>query len=292
MLYRRWPGVLITNRLAVEGFRMTAVDLGTARAKLRRARKHCNDLEKHIGVTFDNPENWAILSAELDPESGQHVLCITHVPAYNVLVEEISLRVGDIVHGLRCALDHLAWQLANTQGPMSDADARKIQFPIHDDSAKFQSNRTANFYNGRDWAQVEQYRPFKGINGRPDSWSGPYIHQLAHLQELSNTDKHRQLSIVLLTSSRFTAIPVEGGHPPWLVKKGGEWTMDMAKINESNPYAASPNFDHTSYLVEEGAEIVRFKMTSEFAKQSRIEIAGAVMPSVAPGGATAYYPNA
>jgi hypothetical protein len=260
---------------------MATVDLGSARAKLRWAREHRDDLERHIDAALDNPENWATLSAELDPESGEHAFRITDVPDYNVLLEEISLRVGDIVHGLRGALDHLAWQLANAHGPMSDANARKVQFPIHENYAKFQSHGTAAFYDGRDWAQMEQYQPFTGPNGRSDSYSAVYIHQLEHLQELSNTDKHRQLSIVLLTSSRFTTIPVEGSNPPWLVKKDGEWTMDMTKINEPNPYAAPPNFGHTSYLVQEGAEVVRFKMTSEFAKQRKIEVAGAVMPSVA-----------
>jgi hypothetical protein len=259
---------------------MSKVDLGSARAKLRWAREHRNNLEKHISTTFENPENWAILSAELDPESDEHVFRITYVPDLAALVEEVSLRVGDIVHGLRGALDHLAWQLANGREPIGDADARKIQFPIHNDPAKFRSNRTADFYGGNDWAQIEQYQPFKGPNGRPDSYSAAYVHQLEHLQELSNTDKHRQLPIVLLTSSRFTTIPVEGGYPPWLVKKDGEWTMDVTKVDEPNPRAAPPNFGHASYLVEVGAEVVRFKMTSDFAKQRRIEVAGAVAPSV------------
>jgi hypothetical protein len=260
---------------------MPKVDLGSARAKLRWAREHRNDLEEHINATFENPEYWAILSADLDPESGEHVFRVTDVPDYAVLVEEVSLCVGDVVHALRGALDHLAWQLANAHGSMGDADARRIQFPIHEDLAKFRSNGTARFYHPDDWTQIEEYQPFKGLNGRSDSYSAAYIHQLAHLQELSNTDKHRQLSIVLLTSSRFTTVPVEGGYQPWFVKEDGKWTMDMTKVIEPNPYADPPNFHHSSYLVEVGAEVVRFKMTSELAEQNSIEVAGAVTPSVA-----------
>lgn len=260
---------------------MTKVDLRSARAKLRWARKHRDNLEEHIQKTFESPETWAILRAELDPESGEHIFRIANVPDYSMLVEEVSLCVGDFVHGLRGALDHLAWQLANAHGPMSDADARRIYFPIHEDAAKFRNNATIAFYDPRDWVQIEEYQPFKGQNGRSDSYSAAYIHQLAHLQELSNADKHRQLSIVLLTSSQFTTVPVEGGYPPWLVKNDGEWTMDVTKINKPNPYAVSPNFDHTSYLVEVGAEVVRLRMTSEFAKQRTIDVAGTVTPSVA-----------
>jgi hypothetical protein len=259
------------------------VDLTSARAKLQRARLHRNDLEAKIAATFDTPDNWARLSAELDPKSRYHIFRITDFPAYDDIVEEISLRVGDIVHGLRCALDHLSWQLANTHGPMTVVQERRIMFPIHTTAVKFQNDRTATCYDQRDWAQMEGYQPFQGINGRPDSWSGPYVHPLEHLQKLSNTDKHRQLSVVMLTSSHFTTIQVEGGYPPWFVKKNGEWTVDHSRIGEPNPYAAPPNFDHTSYIVEKGAEVVRFKITSEFAQQQSIGVAGAVMPSVALG---------
>ena len=260
---------------------MTKTDLGSARAKLRWAREHRSDLEKHIDATFTNPENWAIMSADRDPDSGEHIFHINDVPDYSVFLEEISLCVGDVVHGLRGALDHLAWQVANSHGAMSATDARKIQFPIYADPTTFWNNVGAVFYDPGDWAQFGAYQPFNGQNGRPDSYSGAYIHQLAHLQELSNADKHRQLSIVLPTSSRFTTVPVEGGHPPWLVRKDGERTIDVTKVNEPNPHAAPPNFKHTSYLVEVGAEVVRFKMTSEFAEHSNIGVAGAVMPSVA-----------
>ncbi|MEV4705411.1 hypothetical protein [Actinoplanes sp. NPDC049316] len=260
---------------------MTKVDLASGKAKLRWAREHRDRLHGYIDKAFKDPTAWALLSADLEPDTGEHIFRITAVPDYSTVIEAISLHVGDIVHGLRGALDHLAWQLACAHGPMTEQQERAIQFPIHDDPAKFRGNRTAGCYEPADWARVETYQPFLGLNGRSDSYSGAYVHQLAHLQELSNTDKHRQLSLVLLTSSRFSTIPVEGGHPPWLVKRAGQWTMDVEKINEPNPYAAPPNFDHTSYLVEIGAEVVRYRMTSEHAQRVSIEEAGAVMPSVA-----------
>jgi len=56
------------------------------------------------------------------------------------------------------------------------------------------------------------------------------------------------------------------------------WTMDVTKVNEPNLHAAPPILDHASNSVEVSAEVVRFKMTSDFAKKRRIELAGRVTP--------------
>jgi len=54
--------------------------------------------------------------------------------------------------------------------------------------------------------------------------------------------------------------------------------MDVTKVNEPNLHAAPPILDHASNSVEVSAEVVRFKMTSDFAKKRRIELAGRVTP--------------
>jgi hypothetical protein len=259
---------------------MTTVDLRSSRLKLQRARHHRDELKRKIQTALDDRANWAILSAELDTSTGYHIFRIAYTPAYDELIEEFSVYVGDVAHGLRSSLDHLAWQLANSHGPMTESQKRRIQFPVHHDAGGFQNNGTASCFDPRDWTQMEGYQPFNGVNGRPDRWSGPYIHQLQQLQELSNTDKHRELCAVTLTSSQFRTIQIEGGHPPWLVEENGEWVLDETKFGEPDPYAAPPNFDHRSNDVEIGAEVARFKLTSDFAQQHTIEMAGVVVPSV------------
>jgi hypothetical protein len=52
--------------------------------------------------------------------------------------------------------------------------------------------------------------------------------------------------------------------------------MDVTKVNEPNLHAAPPILDHASYSLEVGAEVVRFKVTSDFARNAASKLAGRV----------------
>jgi hypothetical protein len=144
---------------------VTKVDLTSAKAKLRWARDRRNELERHLEASFEKPETWCVMSAEYDDVSGMHVFRIAEVPDYSRFVEDISLAVGEIANGLRSALDHLAWQLANARAAVVGADERKIYFPIVNDASKFSKHQTAAFIDPSDWAEIEEYQPFKGLWG-------------------------------------------------------------------------------------------------------------------------------
>lgn len=50
---------------------------------------------------------------------------------------------------------------------------------------------------------VNGFQPYNPVQG-PDRWSGPYIHPLAHLQDLSNDDKHKVITALLLLGTAHT----------------------------------------------------------------------------------------
>src|SRR6266511_2429033 len=56
---------------------------------------------------------------------------------------EWGVRIGDCLHNLRSALDHVVWQLAllHLQRQPTDKEARRIQFPIEHIPERFEGAR-------------------------------------------------------------------------------------------------------------------------------------------------------
>jgi len=120
-------------------------------------------VERHFGVSANRPT----LIAELDLASGDHVFHIARVPSVVELQESLAVTVGDAVHNLRSALDHLIFQLAclNTNG--SPKDERNIQFPIADSPDVYagQAKRHLQEVDKARQATIERYQPYHGAAG-------------------------------------------------------------------------------------------------------------------------------
>lgn len=91
-------------------------------AKLDRAKTHRDVLKDEIGTAFGAASNRIGLSVEYDDESGYHVFRAETFP--DDLSRRWGILIGDAVHNLRGALDHLVWQLSllgrdgrNTRNP-------------------------------------------------------------------------------------------------------------------------------------------------------------------------------
>ncbi len=120
-----------------------------------------------------------------------------------------GIRVGEIVHNLRSALDHVICALfikANRQPPeLRD----KHQFPIFNTQADFRRT-IPQFLKGLDDKAIDLIRseqPFSICEGGTgESVESP----LWHLKELSNCDKHRTIHLVgiLLHEYNFTFPPL------------------------------------------------------------------------------------
>lgn len=173
-------------------------------AKVNRAKQHRDALEGYISETFSVRANLPTLGAKFDTESGEHIVYINRVPDLGPFRENVALFVGDVVHNLRCALDHLAFQLAcYHQGhSLPPKKERSVQFVITnntDNEVKFYKNYKGylQYIAPEHIKIIEGLQPYHRTAGRPDSWSGTYIHQLDLLKHLSNMDKHRMLTPIL-----------------------------------------------------------------------------------------------
>jgi hypothetical protein len=186
---------------------MYKVSLNSCWAKVNRAKQHRDALEAYIGETFSIKANLPTLGAKFDTESREHIVYINHVPDLGPFLDNVALFIGDVVHNLRCALDHLAFQLARGES-LAPKQQRKVQFPIFDKEEDFHRKCYLGDIAPEHRKIIEELQPYHGLAGRPDSWSGSYIHQLALLRDLDNMDKHRMLTPILAVpwSSQFFSL--------------------------------------------------------------------------------------
>ena len=168
--------------------------------KLSRARSHRESLVAQITGHFSVPSNRPTLIAELDSADACHIFRVASVPPIAHLQETVAVMIGDAVHNLRSALDHLVFQLASVSTNGQLRYPQRVQFPIGNTATQYatQQQNYLSEVNQVYQSVIDSYQPYQGIAGRPDSWSGPYIHQLSLLQHLSNWDKHRLLNTVLI----------------------------------------------------------------------------------------------
>lgn len=102
---------------------------------------------------------------------------------------EWSVRVGDIVHKLRSALDHLVTYLVLSNGNSTDSLSQKHQFPIFRSKEKYHEN-VEEYLKGVDIsarAKICALQPFSAPKDNLSLWS---------LHCLNIIDKHRYIRIM------------------------------------------------------------------------------------------------
>ncbi|MYX98848.1 hypothetical protein GT045_29605 [Streptomyces sp. SID486] len=225
----------------------------------------------------ESPSSRAPLRAELDLGSGYHIVRIESIPDYEPILEEVSLGVGDVVNNLRCSLDHLAWQYACAHAQGIPAKPKDVYFVLCN-AVTGQQHKTPGIFATAAWGRMHEYQPCRGINGRPDGWTGPYIHQLDLLTELSNSDKHRMLVHVELQPNQFETIPTRIGLPPWVRRnESGDFDFLPDRVGDPDPGAERLDFSHSSHRMESGEEVVRI-LAPLWGQQAEIENIGSAVP--------------
>jgi hypothetical protein len=155
----------------------------SAEAKLRRSRQHIAALRELNQQT--EQACVSSITSEWDSVEEHYVYTIGVVPS---VPEEFVLILGDALHNLRSALDHLARaiilheQLIPIDGPGGTS------WPIR--TAPDRGPRLKPEPSAATTAIVDGFQPYH--DQRPDR------HPLAVLQELDNADKHRQLLVAVV----------------------------------------------------------------------------------------------
>lgn len=193
-----------------------ALDLSGPWAKLERAKAHVETLRAKIGLAGHPDPKVIPLRRKFEPEYAAVVYRIDRVIRVG---DDWGLIVGDAVHNMRSALDHLAWALAvrhfNGVAPTNRKIVGDIQFPVFADEKQWPTHRFLKHMDPADVAKLERFQPFKLSSvarfllrmQRP----GVIPHPLEGLAAMSNSDKHRVIQVLYilalsghLTVTKFT----------------------------------------------------------------------------------------
>jgi hypothetical protein len=151
------------------------------RIKLERAKKHLCDLEAEL-------RDWrgkysAIVIRGEDPKVPLGLSQMSYDPFTRVplLPANAIAAAGDVIHNLRSALDHLAYQLAMVGTPGIDP-GREVGFPVAKDLASYEHVKVKKVQRMKPEVvkAIDALKPYKGGNDA-----------LWRIHELDNIDKHR-----------------------------------------------------------------------------------------------------
>jgi hypothetical protein len=168
-----------------------SLDKAGALAKLSRGREHIGAVMAETQAYIAR-EPFTVTEAEQD---DTHVWTVVNVKEQ--VPAHLALLVGDAVHNLRVALDHLAWALVASAGHHPDS---KTCFPI------------------RDHVRLKRRDVQEAMRGVPPPVIKTVIdqHQLHHadlwaVHRLDVVDKHR---LVLVVGAAYTALHVRMAMTP------------------------------------------------------------------------------
>jgi hypothetical protein len=161
-------------------------------SKVVRAKKHIEDLSSALKGFWELADN--AVRYEDDPETNERTYYIDRVTDIPL---DILVIIGDVLHNLRSALDHLAYQL-----PLAPGEIRgRTQFPIAESYAKYMSTdirKGVTKFRKDAVEALDSLSPYKG--GNELLWS---------LHSLNIIDKHRLLLTASITNYARSMTPAE-----------------------------------------------------------------------------------
>lgn len=167
--------------------------LGGVIAKIQMADAQLEMLDRAWGKYLGaEPRPYSFI-IHIQPQTGDHTI-------YAEVVEPpppmLSVIVGDVLHNLRSALDHLAWELVKRAGgkpgrhtsfPICDTEGWWLKEVVHRRRSDDRRSPLAGIPpDSAIWRFIQAVQPYKGA---------VYANSLTALRVLSNADKHRQLLI-------------------------------------------------------------------------------------------------
>lgn len=162
--------------------------LESAKLKLERAQHHIRDLGREFEAFVGRrPHRFAIKN---DRQTGQPVIQVQFVEP---IPDVFSVVIGDAVHNLRCALDHIVWEVVGIDG---GAQNKHLMFPVRDNRVDF-NGAVNGIQTPSAWVKdlLLGYEAFPGGRGK----AFHFVHNL------DVADKHRVIQPVLRATS----------HPPF-----------------------------------------------------------------------------
>lgn len=155
-------------------------------AKTNRARTRLSQLKLDIERYFSSPEVRDRIKVESFDKEEKFNVTLGSADYPHEFVEW-SVTIGEIVHNLRSALDHLVWQLVRDNGGQPSG---ANMFPIvslanRDDWERISKNKLKGVSDAMK-ERIKRIQPFVVLGPPYD------VTALSKLHHLSNVDKHRR----------------------------------------------------------------------------------------------------
>lgn len=166
--------------------------------KLRRAEEHIDVLDTEI-QTFLAGEPYAAYRS-LERGGLEHVIFWSR---YKEPPPRLGLIAGDAIHNIRSSLDHMVVALAKfgasaSGQTISEQDERRLQFPITMSPEEFEKQvrrQAIARVPPPAAAIIEQRQPYLAVSQWPKRFP------LYEISQFDNADKHRTLTVALLSTS-------------------------------------------------------------------------------------------
>jgi hypothetical protein len=208
---------------------MTSLErLQLVQVKVKRAKKNLVDMEEILSPFRDLQDTFS--RTNLNPDTGEWE---RNIPKESVPIIDVAALgiAGDVIHNLRSALDHLAYQLISVA--TGNEFPEKTGFPIADSPKAYEAEKKRR--------EVERMRPsaIKAIDSL-EPYKGGTGHDLWRIHELDRIDKHR----LLITVSGMTlcygddfgqVLVLEASRPDFIGIFQGEVSED-ANFSSHKPF--------------------------------------------------------
>lgn len=152
--------------------------VSSAGLKLSRAERHIAELEDVIRT--ERPFRYVL---ETNTQTLERA---TYARRNELAVQQVGLIIGDVIHALRCSLDHVYWDRVSPFAT-NDAERRRIQFPFISDAARLEKaakDKYADRVSESFYRTLIDLKPFGEAGGN----STLYL-----VDKLDITDKHKLL---------------------------------------------------------------------------------------------------
>lgn len=205
-----------------------AIQTDSMQAKLLHANECFDSLKNEIIAWIaSNPYS---LAFQTNPDSTRYsvILRVNNEPP----LQRWSLKVGDIVHNLRCTLDHLVYAIAiHESGQDPPPSENRLMFPICDTSDNFRDEckRRLATLSANANAIIEGLQPYN----RPHPNVPPL---LSILRNFSNTDKHKLLRLAFASAA----------------------TAEIGFVGPTDMSVVKPKFIVNTGELKDGAEVIAF----------------------------------
>ena len=218
------PSSWLTDTTKEEWYTMRWGDLEEPAEKLRWAAEQYRLIKNEMG----GADHQAVpLEVEGSPDGLRYDMYVGSVPP---LPDHLPLRIGDIYHNLRGALDYLAYQLhkRHHRGNIPSQVVKDSQFPMYNSAPlgkggtplPTNSWRAIGTLGAKERIAISWLQPY---NARKDKLEGVRAH-LRDIGNINNIDKHRNLHI---TPINGTSSALDGIHPRLRADSGpGIWRND------------------------------------------------------------------